>query len=346
LVIDSDVHCAAPDLGDILPFLNEQWREYIAENGFRVPATVPYTYPRWLPQVATSPESTTLDQLRRHVLDRSDYAVLNCYYGLEPVRHPFFASAMAAALNDWMRSRWLDQDDRLLGSIVVTPQHADLAAAEIDRVAEDSRFVQVLLPVRSWEAYGNRRYAMIWEAAARHDLAVAIHFGGWAGNPPSGAGWLDSYVEEYAAVAQVFEAQVSSLVVEGIFETHPRLRVVLLESGWTWLPALVWRLDKEWRSQRREVPWIKRPPSEYVRQHVRATIQPLDVPAQASQLAELLVQLGSDEMLMYSSDYPHDHASDSEQLFSVVSPEQAQRVRWDNAWDTYGLDSRLGQVTG
>jgi len=346
LIIDSDVHCAAPALSEILPFLDEHWTEYIGENGFRKPTTVAYTYPPWLPQVATSTESTTLDKLRENVLDRSAYAVLNCYYGLEPIRHPYFAAAMATALNDWTRSQWLDKDDRLLGSIVVTPQHADLAAAEIDRVAGDGRFVQVLLPVRSWEAYGNRRYAAIWEAAARHDLALAIHFGGWAGNPPSGAGWLDSYVEEYAAVAQVFEAQVSSLVVEGIFETHPNLRLVLLESGWTWLPALMWRLDKEWRSQRREVPWIKRPPSQYIRDHVRATVQPLDVPERASHLAEILVHLGSDEMLMYSSDYPHDHACDSEQLFSVLSEEQAQLVRWDNAWDTYGLESRSGQAIG
>ena len=38
-------------------------------------------------------------------------------------------------------------------------------------------------------------------------------------------------------MTQVFQAQVISLVAEGIFDQFPELRVVLIESGFTWLPA-------------------------------------------------------------------------------------------------------------
>ena len=50
-------------------------------------------------------------------------------------------------------------------------------------------------------------------------------------------------------------------------------------------------------------------------------------------------------MLLYSSDYPHEHGSNPNMLFSVLSAEQAERVRWRNAWDTYGLEGRLQSLS-
>ena len=65
--------------------------------------------------------------------------------------------------------------------------------------------------------------------------------------------------------------------------------VALLESGFTWLPAHLWRFDKEWRNLRRLVPWVKRPPSEYVREHVRVAraLGALPLLAQALACGEL-----------------------------------------------------------
>ena len=80
---------------------------------------------------------------------------------------------------------------------------------------------------------------------------------------------------------------------------------MLIESGVTWLPASLWRINKTWRGVRAEVPWLDRPPSDIVRQHVRLTAQPFDAPPDAAALATLLEQLGSDDMLLFATDYPH-----------------------------------------
>ena len=56
------------------------------------------------------------------------------------------------------------------------------------------------------------------------------------------------------------------------------LPIVLVESGFTWLPPLMWRLDKNWKGLRREVPWVDRLPSEMIRESLRLTAQPLDAP--------------------------------------------------------------------
>ena len=93
-------------------------------------------------------------------------------------------------------------------------------------------------------------------------------------------------------MASVFQSQLLSLVAEGVFDRYPGLRVALLEAGFAWLPAFLWRADKDWRGLRREVPWLTRVPSAYVREHVRVGLQPVDGPPDAAQLAQVVDQLG------------------------------------------------------
>src|SRR4029077_7566067 len=104
------------------------------------------------------------------------------------------------------------------------------------------------------------------------------------------------------------------------------------ESGFTWLPAHMWRFDKEWRNLRRLVPWVKRAPSEYIREHRRFSIQPLDAPPDPSSLLDVVAQLGSDDLLLYASDYPHQHARDAETgLFQHLPAPLAEKIRSENA---------------
>jgi predicted TIM-barrel fold metal-dependent hydrolase len=100
----------------------------------------------------------------------------------------------------------------------------------------------------------------------------------------------------------------------------------------------MWRFDKEWRNLRRLVPWVAQAPSEYIREHVRLSIQPLDAPLDAKSLLQVVDQLGSEDMLMYASDYPHQHASEPEAtLLGHLAPGLAQKIRTDNARAWYHL---------
>ena len=127
----------------------------------------------------------------------------------------------------------------MFASIVVTPQDTEEAVAEIERVGADPQFVQLLLPVRSWEPYGNRRYWPIWRAAAEHGLALGLHFGGLTGDAATPVGRFSSYFEHYAGATQLFKAHLTGLIASGILEECPDLRICLVESGVTWLPTLM-----------------------------------------------------------------------------------------------------------
>ncbi|MGH2461707.1 MAG: amidohydrolase family protein, partial [Chloroflexota bacterium] len=304
-LIDCDVHVEVPKADALFPYLPDHWIEHIKQSRFKGPTDT--AYPPRAPTTARpgsrpsdGPAGSDLALLRAQALDSPgvELAIVNCAYAIDSLHHPDAAVALASAVNDWLIAEWLDQEPRLRASLVVPSQIPELAAREIDRVGGHPGFVQVFLPVRAQHPYGSRLFRPMWEAISRRDLVAGLHFGGAPGNPPTPSGWPSYYFEEYVGMAQVFAPQVVSLITEGVFDRWPNARVTLIEGGFTWLPAHLWRFDKEWRNLRRIVPWVKRPPSAYIREHLRVTIQPLDAPHSRSQLLEVIEQLGSDELLL------------------------------------------------
>jgi len=339
-VVDADVHAVLPSVDALLPYLEPQWVEWVQETGFTEPFAVASVYPPGAP-TTMRPEwapATTLADLQRHVLDPLgvEHAVLSCYWGLESVRHPDFGAALAAGLNDWLATEWLARDTRLRGSISVGGHDPAAIAGEIDRVGAHPGFVQVLLPVRSSRLYGNRLWHPVFAAIERNDLVAGIHFGGVGDGPPTPVGYPSWYLEEYTGAVQVFFAQLTSLIGEGTFERFPGLRVALLEGGFTWLPSLMWRLDKEWKGLRRDIPWVRRPPSETIRERVRLSVQPLDA-GPPEQLAEIVDELGSDGLLMFATDYPHAHEQDVDTLLGVLDGPARAKLLGGNARELYRL---------
>jgi predicted TIM-barrel fold metal-dependent hydrolase len=152
---------------------------------------------------------------------------------------------------------------------------------------------------------GRRHHWPIFAAAERLNLPIGIHAGSNYRNPVTSLGWPTSYLEDYTSQSQGFQSQVASLITEGVFAKYPKLKVVLIESGVTWLPGFLWRFSKFWRGARTEIPWVDRSPSEIVRDNFRLTIQPFDGPANGDDVARIVDHLRSDDMLLFSSDFPH-----------------------------------------
>ena len=122
---------------------------------------------------------------------------------------------------------------------------------------------------RSSDPLGHRRYWPIYEAAERANRPIGLHVQGYSGGHPSTpAGWPTYYMQEHYAMTSGMQNTLMSLVFEGVFERFPKLKIVMIEGGFAWAPALGWRMDKHWERMRKETPQVKRPPSEYVREHV------------------------------------------------------------------------------
>jgi predicted TIM-barrel fold metal-dependent hydrolase len=334
-MIDCELHASVSDVDALMPYLSRHWRARLSENAWGGPAGVAHCYP----SPATAAPIGTLEQLARDVLSPDlDRAVLVTYYAVEAIRHPDLSEELAHAVNRWTKEQWLDGDPRLAGTIVVTPEYPQAAAAEIRSWQPEDGFVQVLLPVVSQRTYGSRVYFPIYEAAQEHGFVIGLHFGGVSGTAPTPSGWPDLYIEEAAGMAHVFQGQLLSLLAEGVFQQFPTLRFALLESGVSWLPSLLWRLDKMWKSYRREIPWVRHEPSGYVRERVRATMAPLDLPPDPRAALEFVEQIDLADLLMFSTDRPHVHAFDPRPMLELMEPGRREAIMSANARAWYGLD--------
>ncbi|MGZ4239406.1 MAG: amidohydrolase family protein [Solirubrobacteraceae bacterium] len=113
--------------------------------------------------------------------------------------------------------------------------------------------------------------------------------------------------------------------------------MILIECGFAWLAPLLWRFDKDWKGIWREVPWVKRRPSEYVYEHVRASTAPAHLPGEARGLRRLLEMIDAGGFLVYASNYPHEHGAGPATLLDEMDPEAREAVLYGNAAAKFGL---------
>lgn len=342
MVIDSDIHPTVGGMQAIMPYLDDHWREMVVRRGvddmvtISYPSTNPLTFRSdW--KDATGKAGTSVAAMARQALDPfgTSIAICNCLYGAQAAFSEDLGAAIARGVNDWVAKEWLDRDPRLRASIVVPQQNVEMAVDEIERVAKDKRFIQVLLLVSGDTTLGRRQNWPIYQAALRHGLTIGIHAGSMYRNATTPVGWASSFTEEYVNQATAFQSQLMSLVTEGVFAKFPDLTVVLMESGVTWLPAFMWRLTKFWKGLRSEIPWVSDPPSSIIRDRVRLTVQPFDAPTDDGGVARLIEHIGSDEMLLFSTDYPHWQFDGLAALPAGFDAALAKKIMADNPLRTY-----------
>lgn len=361
-LVDSDVHPHFRDgLHDLAPYLPLPWRKRLRLDreleswAAALPASR-YVLPKnelYVPTAgamrrdaaaepgavpASDPAFVAAHLLDRHAIDRAVLIGGNVL-GLSSLPNAEMAAALASAYNDWLSEVWLGADSRYRGAALVPATHPDAAAAEIRRVAGRASIVAVMMPLAD-TLMGELAFHPIYDAAQEAGLPVLVHLTGtesifvraphFPGGPPT------YYVEWHAGVGSVYQANVASVLAHGVFERFPKLRVGVVEGGIGWLLELIWRFDKDWMALRDEVPWLRRPPSEYLREHVKLTIQPMPEPKRPRDFDDFVRLTDSAEMLMFSSDYPHWDFDNPAASLKDVEPGLRHRIQVENAVAFYG----------
>jgi len=218
-------------------------------------------------------------------------------------------------------------------------EHPEYLPAEIRRHAGTPGVIAVQLLLMD-RMLGDTWYDPIYAAACEAGLPIAVHQSGSEGcftysQGPAG-GIPRSYGERHSVLTQVGAANVVDAVANGTFERFPGLNIVMVEWGFSWLPAVSSRLDLFWQQDPSQAPRVKRMPSEYIARHFTFTTQPLDEVGRVHR-GSLFAATGLKDILLFSSDYPHyDTDSPRFVLSGQIPAEFKAAVCYENALRVFG----------
>ncbi len=349
-VIDCDVHPALPQgLGTLFPLMPKPWVERFklkaghlasaAPLGFRFEHPTGSAARRDAATEAGGPPGSDPEMIRRDLLDGHNISIalltsLQAGQFSTVTSGPDESQVIVSAFNDYFLDVWpLANERRLRLAMTVPVQDPRAAAAEIRRVGSRPEVAAIYMPLINI-LIGNRYWEPIYEAAADHDLPILLHVTGtdsvFQGAPNQAGGFAENYAERYVSLAQIGEANLTSLCFSGVFEKFPTLKFMFVEYSFAWALPLMWRITRTWESLRYDVPWVRRSPREYVSERVRFSTQPLDEPADPAHLKALIEMLGP-EHLIFSTDYPHWDNDMPGQSLLMLEPDVRRRILSQNA---------------
>ncbi len=352
-IVDTDVHHQLVD-SEVIEYLSPRWRDYATASG-KPMSLIPvgFTPGGLIPSGGLRSDAfpddgrypgTNYELLREQLLDHYPYYRALLTHGLGDYAthlNQYFTIDLCRAVNDCNLERWLTRDDRLYTVAVVPTALPETAAAELRRVGRHDRIAGVLLSGNPLgRPFGDPLFHPIYEAADELDLPVVFHIAG-SDRPNSqqrsvgGVKW--SVMQHTPSSGHAAMHHISSFIVHGVFEKFPRARFLFNEYGCAWLPTLALRLDENVNLLRHESPWVKRAPSEYIVERIRLSTQPMEESPDDKQalITYLRTMDGIEDVLVFSSDYPHISFDDPTYVGRLIPGEWQRKVFADNACDFF-----------
>lgn len=243
------------------------------------------------------------------------------------------ATSLAAArmVNDSMAEQQVIRPDRLRWLASLPWQHEALALDELDRACAAGAVGVMVIANVDGEHLTAARFAAIWAEIDRRGLPVLVH-------PGTPQGVREMGMDEYGLVPPVgftFDTTLAfaRMIFDGFIDRYPNLKLIAAHGGGT-LPYLAARLDRCHEMIPACAQTTATRPSEYLR---RIYFDAVVYDAQA--LALCIEVAGTDERVLYGSDYPHNIGDMPGCLARVdaLPAASARRVRGANARALFGL---------
>jgi predicted TIM-barrel fold metal-dependent hydrolase len=357
VVVDADVHVNDPP-GALAPYCDLPWRlslEALAGASYpylQVPGFAPNL--RLDPPIQGSHAYRSVDTAAEM---RAELSELEIDIGILFPDHMLlfacipnaeYATALAQAYNRWLMEEWLTRERGLYGVVLACPQDPQAAAREIERYAKEEKIVGIYLPTAGVNPlWGHRVYDPIMAAADATGLPVCLH--SVTVVTPAFPCQLDQFENHYArqVLSHSFAmmANLTSLIHSGVPARFPNLRVVFTEAGIAWVPYMMWRMDKYYNEYRRMVPFLERRPSEYIKERMWFSTQPIEEPDNPKDLVATIDLLGGPERILYASDWPHHDFDHPRMIMKLPMPAEAKRkIMGENALGVFGIPAPAGKL--
>ena len=240
-------------------------------------------------------------------LEGVDIAVLYPTTGLSLIARnnldPLLSLAICQAYNNWIHEFCQYSPDRLKFVAMLPVHDVHLACKELVRVVRELGAVGSF--IRPNLVNGHYWHSNYWDPLYKLHEELNVTWGFHEGVAASYSRFPELYGENrfYRHVASHWiEMQQSliAMIIGGVFEFYPKLRVGFLEAQNSWAPGLLSRIEWDYPQYRdSHAPYLSLMPREYFRRNCWAAVEGSEPEIEAT--AGLI---GADRMCI-STDYPH-----------------------------------------
>ena len=248
------------------------------------------------------------------------------------------SQAYCRAYNRWIADFCRPYSDRLIPIAHLSLGDPQAAALELERAVKDGCRGAFVAPFTiTHKPHGHPDHDPVFAMAEKLDVPFAIH----PTFEPKGLNRARFHGMERMPLlgviaSQILQQPLSTFFQFGVFDKFPKLRVVILESGSSWLGFWMDRMDEGYETWIGGTLPLKKKPSEYVRKQVWISGDPDE---QAT--AYVIDYVGRDRFF-WASDFPHpDHGGKYldalERMVAPMSPEARRGVVGQNVLDCYKL---------
>lgn len=254
---------------------------------------------------------------------------------------PALAAAMCRAYYRWIADFSEQSGGRVVGAAPLPIFDVDLAIEAIDDAWEfGMRAFWVRPNPINGRLLGDPAYDPLYAALVDRNAPLSLHEGMGATLPSLGADRFSSFLTVHAC-CHPMEQQMAmlSLIADGTFDRFPTLRVAFMESGCSWLPYWLYRMDEHvelvgWH----DAPDLKALPSEYFKRQCFISVE-----SDEALVGDVVNAVGDDNIL-FSTDFPHPdsaypHAVDTFLGLPGLSDESRGKILFDNGLRYYALDA-------
>ncbi len=251
------------------------------------------------------------------------------------VTFPAYAAAYARAYNNWQYERYFKMSPRLQAVALLPMQDVPSAVAELRRAVTELGMVGGMLPSNGlhWHL-GARAYWPVYEAAQELGCVLAVHGGNYE---HLGFDTLaDMPTARALGMPVPLMSGLAGMIVEGVLDEYPEVRIGFMEGGTAWIPLLLDRLSRE--VEYSGLP-LKRAPVDYF------TGGQVFVGCEGNEQAlSYVIERVGPEPFMFASDFPHEISMDNamEEIEEIMEradlqEEHKQMILGENARRFYGL---------
>jgi predicted TIM-barrel fold metal-dependent hydrolase len=254
------------------------------------------------------------------------------------VDDPALADALCRAYNRWAFELVASHKERLFPAAHISLRDPAMAIAELRRMAaQGCRIAFVAAMPIAGKSFGHPDFDPVWNAAQELDLAIGLHLvshrhytgSAFHHDPKPGMMYFSMNLIQDPRQA------LTTMLVDGVFERFPRLRVATIEAMAGWVGEWLERVDYRYKYMG-HTSGMKRTAAEYFARNIWISGDPEE------RMFKYVVEFAGDDKFFIGSDYPHAEGfvrpvEKAREYLKDLRPESVDKILCRNARNFYRI---------